>query len=602
MGYCGLDSEITYKGLYCMLRTKKVTLAGILLLLVVATGALWFTPLRPSQASPAAAHASLTYDPRANGPYTVSGNSILDASGQPYIFHGVGRDGLEFLCKGDGYFDAQHLAYMGPGTNGANGPYYWYGNTIRLPLSQAIWFKGQAAYNCTAAQYQAFVKQVVDTITSLHMNVIIDLHWTDADGQAAGGSAWQMSDNVSVKFWQQIATIYGGYSNVLFELYNEPHPATAACLISGCAITGDSSYVGACKCTQTFSYQAIGMQALVSAIRAAGAKNVVVAAGLNWGYDLSQFAATPLTGSNIAYDTHPYPYTGKTAPYWDASFGNLSATAPVLSLENGEYDCNTAFMSQLLAYFDAHKIGWMGWAWFSAGSACGFPQLVTDYNGTPAPSMGTYLYNHMRGYAGAVPATPTPTPTPKPGPIGTDTFRHGNQSLWGMASDGQYWGGDANVMTMFSMSGGAGLVTNTGGASYSAVLGPRQINAEVYLTGSLSVFNNTNFGGVLRWIDGNNWYKALIDGTNLVIQRKIGGMTAILATVPFAAAAGASYSIHFRVVGTTLTANAWPSTGTEPTGWMVTATDSYLTSGYCGMRFLTQNGTATVTSFVAKSV
>ena len=195
-------------------------------------------------------------------------------------------------------------------------------------------------------------------------------------------------------------------------------------------------------------------------------------------------------------------------------------------------------------------------------------------------------------------ATPTSTPTPVPGtPLGTDTFQRANQSLWGTASDGQTWGGDANSQSAFSISGNAGLVSHTGSTSYSAVLGPTASNAEVYATGSLGSFSNSNFGDVLRWTDGNNWYKAFIDGASLFIQKKVAGTTTILASVPFTAAAGTSYTIHFRAVGSTLTANVWAASGAEPSGWMVTASDSALTSGYCGMRFLTQSGTATVSSF-----
>jgi streptogramin lyase len=200
-------------------------------------------------------------------------------------------------------------------------------------------------------------------------------------------------------------------------------------------------------------------------------------------------------------------------------------------------------------------------------------------------------------------ATSTPTPTLTPGSmLGSDTFQRANQSLWGTASDGQTWGGDANSQSVFSLSGNSGLVSNTGGNSYSAVLGPTAANAEVFASGSLSSFNNSNFGDVLRWTNGNNWYKAFIDGANLIIQKRVNGSTSILAQVPFSATAGTSYTIHFRVVGPTLTANVWASSGSEPTGWMATASDSSLTAGFCGMRFLTQGGTAAVTSFQAKSL
>lgn len=195
----------------------------------------------------------------------------------------------------------------------------------------------------------------------------------------------------------------------------------------------------------------------------------------------------------------------------------------------------------------------------------------------------------------------TPT-SPAGSTLGTDTFQRANRTLWGTASDGQSWGGDANIQNVFSVSGNAGLVSKTGGNSYSAVLGPQASNAEVYATGSLSSFSNSNFGDVLRWTDGNNWYKAYIDGSSLIIQKKVNGTTSILKSVAFAAKAGTSYSLHFRVVGSTLTANVWASSGVEPSGWMVTASDSSLTTGFAGMRFLTQSGTATVTSFQAKSL
>src|SRR6266487_2014105 len=200
-------------------------------------------------------------------------------------------------------------------------------------------------------------------------------------------------------------------------------------------------------------------------------------------------------------------------------------------------------------------------------------------------------------------STPTPTPTATPGTtLGTDTFQRANRSHWGTASDGQTWGGDANIQSIFSISGNTGLVSNTGSASYSAALGSSSSNAEVYATGSLSSFSSSNFGDVLRWTDGNNWYKAYIDGSNLIIQKKVSGTSTTLISMPFSATAGTSYTIHFRVVGTTLTANAWASSGSEPAGWMATASDSTFTSGFSGMRFLTQAGTATVTSFLAKSL
>src|SRR5439155_19563160 len=116
-----------------------------------------------------------------------------------------------------------------------------------------------------------------------------------------------------------------------------------------------------------------------------------------------------------------------------------------------------------------------------------------------------------------------------------DPFHRANRSLWGTASHGQPWGGDANSNAVFSISNGAGLVTNTGINSYSAVLGPAAADAEVLATSSISSFSNSNCGDTLRWTDGNNWYKAYIDGGSLIIQKKVSGTTTLLASKPFVA-------------------------------------------------------------------
>jgi streptogramin lyase len=271
-----------------------------------------------------------------------------------------------------------------------------------------------------------------------------------------------------------------------------------------------------------------------------------------------------------------------TANVWAASGSEPSgwmATASDSTLTSGY--CGMRFLTQsgtaTVTSFQANVLG---------GSGTSTPTPTPTSTPTPTPT-----------------STSTPTPTPTPGAVlATDTFQRAKQSHWGTASDGHTWGGDANSQSAFSISGDTGLVSNTGSASYSAVLGPQATNAEVYATGSISSFSNSNFGDVLRWTNGNNWYKAYIDGAHLIIQKKVSGTTTILASVPFAATAGSSYTVHFRAVGSTLTANVWATSGSEPSGWMATASDSTLTSGYCGMRFLTQSGTATVTSFQAKSL
>jgi len=134
----------------------------------------------------------------------------------------------------------------------------------------------------------------------------------------------------------------------------------------------------------------------------------------------------------------------------------------------------------------------------------------------------------------------------------------------------------------------------------SAVLGPAASNAEAVFSGSVSSFNATNIGAVLRWTDDNNWYKAYIDGANLVIQKKVNGTITVLHQIPFAAQAGTAYTLRFNVVGSTLPAKVWQMGSPEPGAWMLTAADSTFQSGQCGLRMLVQHGaTAQFTSFTA---
>jgi hypothetical protein len=126
-------------------------------------------------------------------------------------------------------------------------------------------------------------------------------------------------------------------------------------------------------------------------------------------------------------------------------------------------------------------------------------------------------------------------------------------------------------------------------------------NAEVVFSGTVNQFATgaaVNMGAVLRWTDDNNWYKALINGSNLQILRHVNGKTTSLGSVPFSAQGGTSYTLRFQAVGAALFVKAWQSNQPEPNAWMLTVMDTTLSKGSGGLRFLMQNGAAIkVTSF-----
>ena len=229
--------------------------------------------------------------------------------------------------------------------------------------------------------------------------------------------------------------------------------------------------------------------------------------------------------------------------------------------------------------------------------------LVTQTQGTTqfqdaftvTSSIGTSTPSPTTSPSAVASATPSPGMT-----LAQDSFQRANQTYWGTATDGRVWGGDANGNSRFSVLNQTGQVSTKATYSYGASLGPGVTNAEVLFSGSIGSFSGTNLGAILRWTDSQDWYKAFIDGSNLVIQKKVNGTLTKLKSVAFAATAGTSYTLRFNATGSTLSASVWPTSGSDPGFWMVTAQDSDHSSGNCGLHTLLQSGgTVTFTAFLA---
>ncbi len=288
----------------------------------------------------------------APGGYYVTGNKIMDCkTGQQKIFHGVARPSFEWDRAGWNitYEDLARIAAMKA-------------NVVRFSLNQQFWLD-----SAKGALYQAYVDRAVKWTLSLGMDVILDLHWLTTAGQT------NMSDSTSNQFWSSVAGKYKNEGRVMFELFNEPHDIQPADWKSG-------------------------MQGMYNAVRnTAGAQNLVLLGGLDWSYNLSQvLPAQALSGTNIAYVTHPYSFKGNSSSAWDSAFGNLAATYPIIATEFGQANttpggslgCDGTIYTNMLNYFKTKSIGWTGWAWYvdrgvkDASQTCGFPQLITSYSGT----------------------------------------------------------------------------------------------------------------------------------------------------------------------------------------------------------------------------
>jgi len=220
-------------------------------------------------------------------------------------------------------------------------------------------------------------------------------------------------------------------------------------------------------------------------------------------------------------------------------------------------------------------------------------RVSANTNGTPTPQISpTPTPTSL--------PTVTPTPTPVGGLIANDTFVRPNQTFWGTASDGNPWGSDSNTLTGYTILNNTGHVTNV--SSSTAILGRSVTDAEILLSGSLSGFSAERFGGILRFQNKNNYYKTFIDGKNFILKKHINGSDTTLATTPFNANANTSYTIRMRVQGSTLSAKVWQTSTTEPSSWTITATDTTLASGNCGIFSNLASDTLSITYFSASAL
>ncbi len=292
--------------------------------------------------------------PVAPGGYYVQGNQFYDSNGDPHVFRGIDRPSLEWNNMGEG-LNPQDYEFMAS----------WGANVVRIALNQGFWLEGSIVH---APGYKERIDEQIAWAQEAGMDVILDLHWSDRGDLGTMPDQQRMADNNSAAFWQDVATRYQDDGRVLFELYNEPHDITWQVWRNG----GDSGD----------GFTAVGMQTLYDVVRDAGAHNVVIAGGLDWAYDLSGVPGSELSGYNIAYATHPYDLFGKSPSAWEADWGFLTATHPVVVTEFGSFECGGQYASELIAYADARDVSWTAWAWYPGG--CDFPSLILDWAGTPS--------------------------------------------------------------------------------------------------------------------------------------------------------------------------------------------------------------------------
>ena len=278
----------------------------------------------------------------------------------------------------------------------------WGANVVRITLSSEFW--ANAGGDCPT--YHDTVMAAVANARAAHMFVMLDLQWSAPfdlpSDRKSGGVQCPMPDTgKDVAMWQDLAAIYRSDTGILFDLYGEPYDISWSTWMNGGSINEGCYVLGGSSTTmENGTYQAIGMRQLVTIVRAIAPHNVIVVSGNIWGYDLSAIPyGYAIPAKNIVYDTHPFDYSNKLPGDWYQAFGYTSQSYPVMAAEFGSYDCGTQYNEQAIAYFTAHHMSWLAWAW-QPGS-CSGPSLLANWSGAPSSPYGSYIKQQMLATAAA---------------------------------------------------------------------------------------------------------------------------------------------------------------------------------------------------------
>ena len=303
------------------------------------------------------------------GPLSLAGTQLTDSGGNPVQLRGISTHGLAW------YPDYVNEACIRQFRED------WGMNVIRLAM-----YTAESGGYCTGGDKEglkSLVKNGVEYATACGMYVIIDWHIL-SDG----------NPNTYIKeakaFFQEMSQEYADYTNVIYEICNEPN--------------GGTSW------SQVKSYA----EEVISVIRENDEDGIILVGTPNWCQYVDQAAADPIMGyENIMYTLHFYAAT-HTDSLRKAMVNAVEAGLPIFVSEygicdasgNGAIDENQA--DKWVETMNEHGISYVAWNLSNKSetsailkSSCG---KVSGFAGEDLSDSGRWLYGMLEevGVAGTL--------------------------------------------------------------------------------------------------------------------------------------------------------------------------------------------------------
>ncbi len=192
-----------------------------------------------------------------HGLLTTKGNKVVDSSGQAFSISG---NSLFWSNWAGEFCNADVVKWLKKD---------WKSGLVRIPVG----IEPSGGYLTNPATEKQKVFTVVDACIAEGIYVLIDWHEENAFKHTAQ----------SVAFFQEMATKYGTYPNVMYEIFNEPLAVSWSTVIKPYALQ------------------------VIDSIRAIDPDNMIIVGTPNWSQDVDVAANDPIVGyDNIAYTLHFY--------------------------------------------------------------------------------------------------------------------------------------------------------------------------------------------------------------------------------------------------------------------------------------------------------
>lgn len=322
----------------------------------------------------------------------VSGNRLVAADGAEVWLQGLNASGLESVPNGD---QVVKSAVVGIDE--------WKANCVRLPVKEDFWFGTSAYQNDGGAAYRATVDKIVRLAANRGAYVVLDLH------------RFRAPKVEHVRFWKDAAKRYANHPAVLFDLFNEPHGIGWKTWRDGGFVgeagkVDESAFLSAEEKRGNQGFESVGMQMLVNAVRSTGARNVVIAGGLQWANDLTgiendegkpTYRLTDATGNGIMYAWHTY--------HWHKGWARIlpvAAKHPIFLGEVGaapreemtfiplaQKEDPFTFSPDMIAFIQKHRINWTAWCFHPKAAPC----MIKSWDYDPTPYWGEFVKRALRG-------------------------------------------------------------------------------------------------------------------------------------------------------------------------------------------------------------